>query len=104
MPDCAGLKIKDAYPLAVLFCVKNYNYWGSEMKTEVELTEMARGQYRAAFMQMARGGSYDLFFTPSGVTLDRAFTFPNVAVRDVNCMTEQTMILKLSAIVRSITK
>ena len=65
---------------------------------------MARGQYRAAFMQMARGGSYDLFFTPSGVTLDRAFSFPHVAVRDVNCVTEQTMVLKLSAMLRSIAK
>jgi len=74
------------------------------MKTEIELTQMARGQYRAAFMQMARGGSYDLFFTPSGVTLDRAFEFPHVAVRDVNCMTEDTMVLKLSAMIRSITE
>ena len=74
------------------------------MKTEIELTQMARGQYRAAFMQMARGGSYDLFFTPSGVTLDRAFEFPHVAVRDVNCMTEETMVLKLSAMIRSITE
>lgn len=74
------------------------------MKTGIELIEMARGQYRAAFMQMARGGSYDLFFTQSGVTLDHAFTFPHVAVRDVNCMTEQTMVLKLSAVLRSIAK
>ena len=74
------------------------------MKTEIELTQMARGQYRAAFMQMARGGSYDLFFTPSGVTLDRAFEFPHVAVRDVNYMTEDTMVLKLSAMIRSITE
>ena len=74
------------------------------MKTEVELIASARGQYRAAFMQMARGGSYDLFFTPSGVTLDRAFQFTHVAVRDVNCMGEETMVLKLSASIRSITQ
>lgn len=72
------------------------------MKTELELTAMARGQYRAAFMQMARGGSHDLFFTESGVTLDRAFEHPFIAVRDVNCMTEDTMILKLSAAIRGI--
>lgn len=74
------------------------------MKTEIELIQMARGQYRAAFRQMARGGSYDLFFTPSGVTLDRAFEFPCVAVRDVNCMTEETMVLKLSAMVRGLSR
>ena len=74
------------------------------MKTEIELTKSARGQYRAAFMQMARGGTYDLFFTPSGVTLDRAFEFPHIAVRDVQCMSEEKMVLKLLAILRSISK
>ena len=73
------------------------------MKTELELIAMARGQYRAAFMQMARGGNYDLFLTPSGVTLDRAFSFQCVAVRDVSFMTEETMVLKLSAFIRGLT-
>jgi hypothetical protein len=82
----------------------NYTHKGLKMKTELELCASARGQYRAAFMQMARGGSYDLFFTPNGVTLDRAFEFPHVAVRDVNRMTEETMVLKLSAMVRSLSK
>ena len=72
----------------------------NNMKTELELTASARGQYRAAFRIMARGGSYDLFLTPSGVTLDRAFEFSCVAVRDVQGMTEETMVLKLSAFVR----
>jgi hypothetical protein len=65
------------------------------MKTELDLIKSARGQYRCAYKQMAREGSHDLFFTQSGVTLDRPFSFPNVAVRDVNCMTEDTMIAKL---------
>ena len=72
------------------------------MKTELELTASARGQYRAAFMQMARGGNHDLFLTQSGVTLDRAFEHPVIAVKDVQGMTEETMVLKLSAFIRGI--
>lgn len=71
------------------------------MKTELELCASARWQYRAAFMQMARVGSHDLFFTPSGVTLDRSFAHPFVAIRDVQCMTEEIMVIKLSVAYRS---
>lgn len=74
------------------------------MKTELELIKSARGQYQCVYKQMAREGSHDLFFTQSGVTLDRVGSFPFIAVRDVNCMTENTMALKLSASYRAADK
>lgn len=71
------------------------------MKTELELIKSARGQYQAAYKQMAREGSHDLFWSPSGVCLDRLHSFPSVAVRDVNCMTEDRMVVCLVAAYRS---
>lgn len=38
MPDCAALKIKAAYPLAVLFCVNNCKNWGFNMKMQDRMT------------------------------------------------------------------
>lgn len=71
-------------------------------QTELQAIASARTQYRAAFISMARGGNWDLFLGSCGVVLDRAFAHQCVLVRDVQCVTEDTMVIKLSAMLRTI--
>lgn len=68
----------------------------------MQVIASARMQYRAAFISMARGGNWDLFLGSAGVALDRAFEHQCVLVRDVQCLTEESMVIKLSAMFRTI--
>lgn len=66
-------------------------------QTELQAISSSRTQYRAAFRQMAMGANWDLFLGSAGVVLDRAFEHQTILVRDVQSMSEETMVLKLSA-------
>lgn len=65
--------------------------------TKIEAITSAKTQYRAAFRAMARGGKWNLSRLPDGLILDLAeYQHGPVLVENVQAMTEQTLIIKLS--------
>ncbi|WP_315127291.1 hypothetical protein [Comamonas antarctica] len=75
------------------------------MQTEIQATQSARTQYRAAFKSMAAGGSWHLFQGCVGVILMRQEEGENrpILVADVQAKAEQTMVNALSIALRRAT-